>query len=165
MGKKKKYEITEDKQTGKFSAIDYKPEYCQAIIDYFNIEPYEEVRNEDGLIIDRIPVKVPLLGKFAASIGTTRSTIHRWKNKYPEFAIAYETAQAYQEDILLTNGLLGLYKSASVVIFAMKNILQWRDKIETTHEGSLINDLVAVVSKHNQKKDFIQQRDEFRLIS
>ena len=145
--------------------VSYEPKYCEQVIEYFNIEPYTEIKNSDGLVVGRNVNRLPLFGKFATTIGIMPSILQSWKKSHPEFAEACEMAKAYQKDILLTNGLLSLYH-ASVTIFAMKNILGWRDKIEATHAGGVyIHDLVNTVSKHNQEKDFIKQRNDLELVA
>jgi len=54
--------------------------------------------------------------------------------KYPDFSDAYKRAKELQKQILITNGLLGLYAPA-FTIFTMKNICGWRDEQHIKGEG------------------------------
>lgn len=90
---------------------DYKPEYCQMLIDYFSIEPYKEIQKKiytkSGALIeipeDR-PADFPSLAGFCIKIGIHRDTLHEWTKNHPEFSDVYRLAKEYQENYLLVNG-------------------------------------------------------------
>lgn len=112
----------------------YKQEYCEKLIEYFNIEPYEErlkkVVTKSGDVIEipeDVPNDMPSLAGFAIKIGVHRDTLHEWANEYPEFSDVYKRAKDFQENYLIVNGNKGLI-SAPFGIFTAKNILKWRDK-------------------------------------
>lgn len=96
----------------------YKPEYCQAIIDYFTVEP---------LGADGNPVAPPYIQEFCLSIGINKSTLHEWVGKYSEFSNAYSVAKAKQKQLMITNALLGRY-NPSFTWRAMMNMHGWREK-------------------------------------
>jgi len=112
----------------------YKPEFCQEIVAYFDIEPYREVErfNEktEKFYFVREANRPPTIGGFARKIGVSRKTLYAWAKSYPDFEDAMGRCQAIIEDILVTNGLLGLYDSR-LTIFAGKNYTGLRDIKET----------------------------------
>jgi hypothetical protein len=129
----------------------YKDEYCEKLIEYFDIEPYvkEKVlyyyKNGDSKEqIQEVPNDLPLLSKFAASINVSRDTLHEWAHgidrdgnlKHPEFSDAYKKAKELQRAVLITNGLRGNYQTA-FAIFTAKNLTDMRDKQEIEHSGSI----------------------------
>lgn len=120
----------------------YKRQYCQDIIDYFDIEPYHEVERKtidvksgrEYINHERLPNDLPFLSGFAHSIGVAHDTLVEWTNVHPEFSVAYKRAKQLQEQILAVNGLQGLY-NASFAIFTAKNVAGWRDNKEVEHTG------------------------------
>ena len=122
----------------------YKPEYCQSIREFFNVEltrqRIEECNGKDGAytIIKTIGNLLPTFAKYASTIGVHRETLLNWCNDFPAFFDAYKDAKQLQENFLVQNALSGDYK-ASAAIFCMKNMLGWRDKSETNvvAEGGL----------------------------
>lgn len=112
----------------------YKPEYCQAILDYFGIEPYREVMKtivtKSGDVI-KVPENeandIPNFAGFAASIETHRETILNWTKAHPDFFDAFKRAKELQENFIVINGNKGLLNPA-FAIFTAKNVLKWRDK-------------------------------------
>ena len=87
----------------------YKIEYCQAIIDYFDIDPYIEapikVTMKNGSIIEKTELRandMRFLSGFARKIGVDHSSLTEWANKYPEFSSALKKAKKLQENHLVT---------------------------------------------------------------
>lgn len=114
----------------------YKPEYTEELLEYFSDHPYsvktKRVAVGDGefaTVDQEVPNDFPTLAGFAIKIGVHRDTLHEWSEcgHYPEFSDAYKRVKDFQERYLLVNGLKGIINSA-FGIFAMKNILKWRDK-------------------------------------
>lgn len=113
---------------------DYRPEYCQRLIDFFSIEPYVEIEKK---IIDRngnattIMVEkasdFPTLAAFACEIGVHRDTLQEWSKNHPEFSVAIKRAKELQERFITINGMKGLTHPA-FTIFAAKNLLKWTDR-------------------------------------
>lgn len=115
----------------------YKPEYCQQIIDYFNVEPqqttYKKTYYADGTLKSEEPVvlaeQFPTLQGFAHEIGVDVDTLLNWTKKHDEFFGAYTRAKELQEKIWLINGMGGLYNSQFAQFFG-KNCLGYKDKTE-----------------------------------
>lgn len=122
----------------------YKPEYCQEIIDFFNIEPYREVmetyyykNGESKETVKLVANDLPFISMFAHKIDVSTTAIKRWNEKYPEFSTALKKAKELQQNHLVQNGLQGNYQTA-FAIFTAKNITDWRD-----------NNVLIDQSKHN----------------
>lgn len=124
----------------------YDPKYCQELLEYFDIEPsYESevtIRYKNGdekTEYKQVANNLPTLAGFARKIGVHRDTLNQWSHEYPEFSDSLKKAKEYQEDILVTNGLQGLYQGP-FAIFTAKNVLNWRDKQETELHGGINTD-------------------------
>ena len=118
----------------------YKDKYVQMMEGYFNREPFTEEHTKKG--VTRVPCSFPTFSGFASKIGIERHTLKAWaeaKNKdgtlkHPDFSTTYKMAKCYQEDILVVNGLLGLYQG-SFAIHTAKNVLGWRNNPKIKHSG------------------------------
>lgn len=122
---------------------DYRPEYCEALIKWFEIEPNREVEiphYKDGEITWNdykiIANKLPKFHEFAKSIGIVHSTLLEWCDKNIEFSKAYTRAKELQKYFLIENGLNGCY-NPTFAIFVSKNITDMKDKTETQISGGL----------------------------
>ena len=131
----------------------YDPKYCQEIVEFFDIEPHFEtpvtVTYKNGDTREEIklmPSDLPTLAGFAVKIGVHRDTIHQWSLDHKEFSDAIKRAKDCQENILVTNGLQGLY-AQPFAIMSSKNILGWRDKSETdiTSRGEQLKTTIVIV--------------------
>jgi len=126
----------------------YKPEYCQAIIDFFSGPKSERIvksvttgKNEyEKTEYVTVPCELPTLAKFARKIGVNKDTVIEWTKQHKEFSDAYNDIKDLQKEFLVDNGLAGLYPPASF-IFTAKNITDMRDKSEIDHtsKGEQIN--------------------------
>lgn len=140
----------------------YKPEYIKKLLDYFDIKAFEikfSVKTfKDGSTEEkkyREANAVPTLAGFARKIKVCRDTINEWSKpenveKYPGFSDALKRAKDIQEDILITNGVLGLYSTGSFA-FTAKNIIGWRDNygVDMTTKGRMIKSNTYVVPGFN----------------
>lgn len=99
----------------------YKAEYCQKMIDFFNV-PVTTL-DDKGLTIAN---DLPFFQTFACELGVHVDTLHEWRKVYPEFSESYKIAQQYQFNILNQNALKGRY-NAPWSIFLAKNITELRD--------------------------------------
>lgn len=126
---------------------DYKEEYCNQLIEFFNIEAYEEMILPDrsgGKKREIIPCKFPTLARFACNIGVTRETLWEWSTtklpngelKYPNFSNAYKRAKEFQESILVEGAMAGAFNS-TFSIFTAKNVFGWKDKQEVENTGTV----------------------------
>lgn len=112
----------------------YDPKLCQELVDFFDVEPYEEleVKNHDKngkewFTYELRPNDLPHLSGFAKKIGVNTCTLSDWANKYPEFSDALKRAKELNEQMLTVNALRGLYNS-TFSIFTAKNKFGWRDE-------------------------------------
>jgi hypothetical protein len=116
---------------------EYKPEYCDQIIEYFSVQPFHEMYKEeffkDGTLKSRTPTLIanefPTFQGFADSIGVHVDTLHEWKKVNKEFSEAYARAKDIQEKIWLVNGMQNLYNAQFAQFFG-KNCLGYSDKYE-----------------------------------
>jgi len=115
----------------------YRPEYCQAIIDYFTVQPqqtvYKRTYYADGTLKSEDPVvlpeQLPTFEKFADSIGVHKDTMYQWGKDYIEFSDSLSRAKQLQEYIWLVNGMSNLYNAQFAQFFG-KNCLGYKDKTE-----------------------------------
>lgn len=121
----------------------FKPEHCKALIDFFGIEPYENIKiphyNPDGSLkwedIKRLPAKFPSLVNFAKSISVSIRTVYDWIDKdhssfKKEFSHTFTyIAKRLQKDFIIQNGLQGLYNPVFAKFVAV-NVTDMRDRTE-----------------------------------
>lgn len=112
---------------------EYDSKYCQEILKYFGVKPYET--NERGR---EVAADLPTLAGFASKIGVHRDTLHQWTKDHPEFSDAYKKAKDLQENFIVVNGNRGLINTA-FAIFTAKNVLGWRDKQPGEEDKTIIN--------------------------
>lgn len=112
----------------------YTPALAGHLIRYFDIEPHIEkditVTYKDGTQVDKTiteAVDLPFFMNWCRAVGIHQDTMLEWVKKYPEFSEAYKIAKELQKQIIIINGLRGLY-SQPFAIFTMKNISDWRDE-------------------------------------
>lgn len=101
----------------------YKPEYCDQIIAYFSVKPYEQIwtqtEYQNGSVKSKLTITanpLPTMAEFAHSIGVNGDTLVEWakdrnKEKYPGFSAAYIRAKELYRKILIINGLHGFYNA------------------------------------------------------
>ncbi len=114
---------------------DYDPKYIEEITEYFNREPYKKEGNK------LIPCDFPTLAGFAVKIGVHRFTLYNWGEKHSEFSDAIKKAKEFQEHIMVTNSMKGLYNTA-FSIFAAKNLISWSDKQDITSGDEKIEGII-----------------------
>ena len=105
----------------------YKPEYCQAIIDYFDVPMFDAAGKANT---------PPYLMNFAQSIGINTDTLYEWKAKHPEFSEAYSIAQEKQKQIVMSHALTGGY-NASFAWRMMMNMFGWRERQDIDNKITL----------------------------
>lgn len=95
---------------------EYKPEYCQKLIDYMALGYSYEA--------------------FAGKLGVSKQTLYNWEKANQDFmdakSIAVEKCRVYWESLAIDNPfttkLGGL--NTGVWVFNMKNRFKWTDKVE-----------------------------------
>ena len=117
-------------------ATKYRPEYCQMMIDFFDVEPTEtvikKITTKNGTVIEepvQRAVRFPSIERFAFKIGVIHETLLEWTKRFPEFAETYSRAKELQKYILNTNALSGLYDSRYAQFVAI-NCTDMRQKQE-----------------------------------
>jgi hypothetical protein len=123
----------------------YKPEFCQQLIAYFDIEPWTET---DG---KRQANRLPTLNNFSKMIGVGISTVYDWIDKdhashQPKFSDAFQRALDCRKDFLVENGLQGLHNAAYAKFVAV-NLTDMRDKAEYDHTIKPIGKIVVNLVK------------------
>lgn len=125
----------------------YKEEYCEAIIEHFNIVPIttksKKTYYADGTLKseEEYPIgsEFPTFQSFANKIRVNVDTLSEWCKCYEEFSEAYARAKSMQEHIWLVNSMGNLYNAQFAQFFG-KNCLGYKDKTEvetTTVEKSV----------------------------
>ncbi len=155
---------------------DYDPKYCQAILDFFNVDPTREtmktITTKNGTVIEEeseIATKMPFMVDFCDKIGISRSTLHNWTREHPEFMDAYTRAKEYQERHLVNNALLGNYNPGFAALVA-KNWLGWKDKHDVTTDGKALPTPIyggmsgrpddVQLQRHNSDEEDISTQEE-----
>lgn len=138
----------------------YKPEYCQMLIEFFDVEPFYEKEMphyKDGEI-SWVDYKLkanplPTIRKFAKKIGVHVSNVYRWINEHVEFCDSFTQAKELRKWMLIENGLNGCYNPA-FAIFVAKNITDMKDT--STHEGEFNVNVNITLDQAQRIKDGAQ---------
>lgn len=97
---------------------DYKPEYCQMLIEHMRRGRSFET--------------------FACDVNTHRGTLYDWCEKHKEFADAKKAGQElsyrFWETLVMATAAGKSKGSAAVIIFAMKNRFGWKNEIDVTYD-------------------------------
>lgn len=124
----------------------YKPSLCKALIDYFDIEPWEEreiphYKAGDVTWTDfkLMPNRLPTLRRFAKAHDIAISTIYNWCDPNhttfkPDFMDAFTCAKEIRKEILIDAALAGLTPPLTFKFVAI-NMTDMRDKSETALTG------------------------------
>jgi hypothetical protein len=115
----------------------YKPEYCQALIDFMS--------------------KGYSFEAFAGNIDTHKDTLYQWCKVHPEFSdakrLAFAKCQVFWEEI----GLRGIWTeeggpklNTGNYIFQMKNRFKWTDRVEVS--GSEDSEIKPIVLQYTIPK-------------
>lgn len=131
----------------------YKKEFCDKLIEFFDIEPWEEreihhydksgKKDDSGnkiiiwTDIKILPVRMPTIRKFAKTINVHISNVYEWLNEksnvyQEEFRDAFTYAKQIRRDWLTDVGLSGSAPPASFKFVAV-NCTDMRDKQQTEH--------------------------------
>lgn len=122
----------------------YKPEYCEQILAFFNVEPTKFITEittfKNGTTKEReveVANNLPTLERFAFNLGVSRDSLQEWAKVHPEFSVAYKRAKELQEQIWKVNALNGNY-NAAFAIFMGKNVYGYKDKTEVDQNVSVV---------------------------
>lgn len=82
------------------------------------------------------PLRVPSMAGYGVTVGVARRTLQAWRDRYPEFEVAYEEGKSIQEAFILElaamNGLNPLISA-----LALKNYQGWKEKADVEVGGSI----------------------------
>ena len=118
----------------------YRKYFADMMLDYFNVKPAEVTQYESSkgyIKIDVQPVRLPTLERFAIKLNVDTDCLYRWATAkdeagnllHPEFCGAYKKCKLMQKEILVANGLKGLYQS-NFAIFVATNFTDMANKQE-----------------------------------
>lgn len=120
----------------------YRKYFANWMLDYFNVDPYEVniYKNDKGdTKVHLEAVRLPTLERFATKLNVDTDCLANWANAkdpkdptgktllHPEFFGAYQKCKHIQKEILVVNGLKGLYQS-NFAIFVATNFTDMMDK-------------------------------------
>lgn len=151
----------------------YKPEYCEQLEKFFDIDPYREVIDvytyKDGTTketVKLLPNDMPFIRDFAKQIGVNVDTLYEWAKQHAEFSEALKAVKQLQEKILVINGLNGCYNS-TFAIFTAKNVIGWRDQTHVDHTTKgkelptpIYGGQSIPIQGHNGNKENIQSQEK-----
>jgi hypothetical protein len=144
----------------------YKPEYCQDIVAFFDIEPYNEVIEittyKDGTTKENkkfIACDLPTFEGFCKKIKIHIDSLYEWQKIYKDFSVSMRQCRALQKSILITNSLKGLYQS-NYAIFVTSNLTKFRQKKDITgnikksitHDTHALDELIKKIDKIDEFK-------------
>lgn len=153
---------------GRGAPSDFKPEYCQQLIQYFDIEPVREIPetwyNPDGSV-KRESMKLVAnpprhIGGFARSIGVAKSTVYDWARKYPDFAYSLLHARDMRRSMIIDNALAGLYNPLFAKL-AAANLFGWHDRQDVNHTGEVKS---VIVRYHKPEREALPEGPKTGLI-
>lgn len=96
----------------------YRPEYCDAIIEFFTRDPWEIHYTEKGGAQLIPKEKMPTAIRWVRLMKMSISTFHKWVRDYPEFAEAYALCQEMQKAYILEAG--GITMNGGFAQFMLK---------------------------------------------
>ena len=74
--------------------------------EYLDSPLYEDITDDDGKLVKRVPSEMPSIVGLALILGVHRKTVHVWRSKYPQFGDYVELLKQKQKRWLLYHGLL-----------------------------------------------------------
>jgi len=129
--------MEEEKRSGAGRPSKYKEEYCEQMIEYFNVEITEEKIKQTVSAGQVVEVKeeeaseLPTFIGFAMKIGVCDDTLSEWKVRHVKFSAAYKKCRKLQEQLIAKNGIKGRYNT-TFSLFMLKCNHGWNDKAAET---------------------------------
>lgn len=122
----------------------YKKEYCEELITFFDVEPFEEreiphMKNDGSFSFmdyKRMPNRLPTVRNFVKKIGIDYDTFYEWLKVHKEFSDTYTHAQDIRKWFLIENGLNELYNPVFAKFTAI-NITDMKDKSDVGLTGDM----------------------------
>lgn len=126
----------------------YKPEYCDKIIEHFDITPFSDKVSIHG----PIPNLFPTFERFAHSIGVHRDTLHEWCTKHKEFSDAYKRAHDLQFAVY-QEGVMSKAWNSTFAIFLGKNIFDLVDKKDVNLDANVRDITVKLPEEIDEEEE------------
>ncbi len=112
----------------------YRPEYCQSIIEYFAHPVSWEINTDAKGSAKAVPKsKIPTIERWCYSIGVHSRTLDDWQARYPEFRDAYQTARGLQQAFVIELGAAGIGTSLLGAFMQVKH--DWKVEKEPEEEN------------------------------
>lgn len=112
----------------------YRPEYCQAIVDYFASRISWEINTDAKGSAKAIPSgKIPTIARWCHSIGVSTRVLDDWQRRHPEFAEAYQMARELQQSFAIELAAAGIGTSMMNTFMQVKH--DWRVAKEQEEEN------------------------------
>lgn len=147
----------------------YKPEFCDKLIEFFDVEPYEKIElphyQADGKTLKwmdykLVPQRMPTLRKFAKSIVAGISSVYRWIDEYKDFRDAFTCAKEIRKDWLIDLGLSGLTPPLAYKFTAI-NVT---DMVDTRVIEDKADDRLSEDERENLRKILRERQEPLKLI-
>lgn len=114
----------------------YKEEYCDTIIEFFDIEHTKFVNRKkvlkDGSIVEweeEVANQLPTFERFAVECGVHVDTLIEWTTRHEKFSEAYKRCKNMQKEMINDLGMRGFY-NPTYTMFVAKNITDMKDKVD-----------------------------------
>lgn len=135
----------------------YKPEYCDAMIEFFeaaqlpgDLAPDDSGPGSGRRQAERIYTHLPTLQAFARTIGTHVQRLYEWEKRHSAFAEACARARSIMDQHMAQGLASGVYNPTGGM-FVAKNLAGWKDKTEVettvkTEDTEAMRDLKAMMA-------------------
>ena len=116
----KNYKPPDEKVMG--APTKYRPEYCQKILEYFDVQPYEMLKDRNGNDT-KLPPDPPSIEGFANILGVKKQTIYNWAKKHKDFLDCLTLVRQKERSFIRYAGLASIYDSrfCSSVYASLRN--------------------------------------------
>jgi hypothetical protein len=156
--KKKSSDGTKEKHPGG-RPEEYKEEYCQMLIDYFDTPKWYErevthqSKNGEYTTCEIEPNPMPQFSIFARKVlKVSKQTLLNWADKHQEFMDAYNTCKEIQKEFILENGMAGRYNPQFTKFVAI-NVTDMKDKTEVDNNiKAEITEIRRTIVKPKEEK-------------
>lgn len=118
---------------------------CQDVEDEFH-----KTRGEKSDSYERVlRVKLPSIEGLALYLEVTRPTIYDWKTRFPEFSYIVDKLLAKQAELLINNGVGGLYNHSIAKLLLTKHGYVERNEL-TGKDGEKLELGVVILPKKDE---------------
>lgn len=130
----------------------YRPEYCQAIVEYFADRNSWEINTDAKGSMKAIPSsKIPTIARWCHSIGVSTRVLDDWQRRHPEFAEAYQMARELQQSFAIELAAAGIGTGMMNTFMQVKH--DWRvAREDEEHTNEPIQKVVVEVVGANPHK-------------